>query len=132
MSLPLFNRAALITMGSWYIRLALESMGAKLCFSLPFFRYWSYIIATNSKRVKVVFWSKKVCRGDNILLRFPENEGGPGNPSTPIHISAFHTTNFQSSSAMRGAEFHGNTHCDGPTRTRSIVAISCRHLNVTC
>ena len=52
-------------------------------------------------------------RGENILLRFPENKGGLGNPSAPIHVNAFSTTNFRSQSAMRGAEFHGNTCRDG-------------------
>ena len=67
-----------------------------------------------------MFRSQKVCRGDNILLRFPENKGGPGNPSAPIDVNAFHTTNIRSSSAMRGAEFHGNTRRDSTTRIRSI------------
>ena len=30
--LPYFDRAVLITIGSWYYASALESMGAKLCF----------------------------------------------------------------------------------------------------
>ena len=68
-----------------------------------------------------MFWSQKVCRGDNILIRFPENTGGPGNPSAPIQVNAFRTTNFRSSSAMRGAEFHGNTRRDSTTRILSIV-----------
>ena len=48
-----------------------------------------------------------------ILLRIPENKGGPGNPSVPIDVNAFRTTNFRCCSAMRGAEFHGNTGRDG-------------------
>ena len=41
-----------------------------------------------------MFWSQKVGRGDNILLRFTENAGGPRNPSAPIDVNAFRTTNF--------------------------------------
>ena len=78
------------------------------------------VLATNSKRVKVVFRSQKECRGDNILLRFPEDKGGPGNPSAPIHVNTFRTTNIRSSSAMRGAEIHGNKRRDGTTRILSI------------
>ena len=68
-----------------------------------------------------MFWSQKVCRGDNILLRFHENKGGPGNPFAPIHVNTFRTTNIRSSSAMRGAKFHGNTGRDGPNRIPSIL-----------
>ena len=70
--------------------------------------------------VKVAFWSQKVCRGDTIMSRFTENTGRPGNPSAPIHVNAFRTTNFRSSSAMRGAEFQRNMHRDSITRILSI------------
>ena len=36
--------------------------------------------------------------------------GERGNPFSAIRDNAFHTINFWSASAMRGAEFHGNTH----------------------
>ena len=45
------------------------------------------------------------------MIRSTTNKGGPGNNSAPIDINAVHTTNFRSTSAMRGAEFHGNTRC---------------------
>ena len=67
-----------------------------------------------------MFWSQKVGRGDNILLGFTENAGGPRNPSAPIDVNAFRTTNFRSPSAMRGAEIHGNSGRDSTTRIRSI------------
>ena len=70
-----------------------------------------------------MFWSQKVCRGDNILLEFTEKTGGLGNPSATIHANAFRTTNFRSRSAMRGAEIHGNNRRDGATR---IPSIECR------
>ena len=38
--------------------------------------------------------------------------GGRGNPFSAIGANAFRTTNSQSQSAMRGAEFHGNTRRD--------------------
>ena len=62
-----------------------------------------------------------MCRGDNILRRFIENTGGPRNASAPIHVNAFCTTNFWSSSAMRAAEFHGNTRRDSTTRILSYL-----------
>ena len=65
---------------------------------------------------------QKVSRVDCFLLRIPDHAGGPGNPSAPIGFNGKSATNFQSSSAMRGAEFHGDTRHDGPTRIRSIEA----------
>ena len=54
------------------------------------------------------------------MLRNTDHKEGPRNPSAPIGFNAFRTTNFRSSSAMRGAEFHGNSRCDGLTRIPSI------------
>ena len=47
------------------------------------------------------------------MLRCTKNVGGRGNPFSAIGANAFRTTNSQSRSAMRGAEFHGNTRRDG-------------------
>ena len=69
---------------------------------------------------KSLFWPQKISFGNNIMLRFPEIKGGPGNPCAPIDVNAFRTTNFRSSLAMCGAKFHGNTRRDGPTRILSI------------
>ena len=55
-----------------------------------------------------------------LLLRIPDDKGGPGNPYAPIGINAFRTTNFWYRSAMPGAEFHGDTRLDVPTRIPSI------------
>ena len=71
-----------------------------------------------------MFCSQKVCRGDDILLRSTENTRWPGNLSAPIEVNAFRTTNFRSSSAMRGAEFHGNTRRDSTTRILSIGVVN--------
>ena len=68
-----------------------------------------------------MFRPQKVSRGETFLVRFTENTGGLGNSSASIDVNAFHTTNFRSQSAMRGAENHGNTHCDGPTRIHNIL-----------
>ena len=82
---------------------------------------WLILVqSTNSKREKVFFWSQKDSRGDYFLPRSAEKSGGWGNPFSAIDINAFRTTNFRSSSAMRGAEIHGNTRRDGPTRILSI------------
>ena len=70
-----------------------------------------------------MFWSQKYGRGDDFWLRIPDDKGGPGNPSAPIDVNAFRTTNFRSRSAVRGAEFHGNTRRDSTTR---IPSIQCR------
>ena len=67
-----------------------------------------------------MFRSQKYGRGDAFWLRIPDDKGGPGNPSAPIDVNAFRTTNFRSRSAMRGAEFHGNTRRDSTTRIPSI------------
>ena len=40
-------------------------------------------------------------------------------PFSPINVSAFCTTNFQSRFAMRGAECHGNNRRDSTTRIPS-------------
>ena len=68
-----------------------------------------------------MFWSQNVCRGGNILLKCTEKTGGPGNVTAAIPINAFRTTNFRSRSAMRGADFHGYSGRDGPTRILSIL-----------
>ena len=70
-----------------------------------------------------MFRPQKASRGDTFLVRFTENKGGLGNSSASIDVNAFHTTNFWSQSAMRGAENRGNTHCDGPTHIHSIANI---------
>ena len=67
-----------------------------------------------------MFWSPKHSRVHHIFIRSTENSGGRGNPFSPIDVNTFRTTNFRSQSAMRGAEFHGNSPRDGPTRIRSI------------
>ena len=79
------------------------------------------VLATNSKRVKVVYWSQKVSLGNYFFLRLPDDKGRPGNPSAPIDVNAFCTTNFRSRFAMLGAENHGNTRRDGPTRILCIT-----------
>ena len=53
-------------------------------------------IGLNSKRVKVVLWPENSSVGSYFLLRIPDHKGGPGNPSAPIGINAFRTTNFRS------------------------------------
>ena len=75
---------------------------------------------TNSKREKVLLRPQNVSRGGYFLVRCTENSGEQGNPLFAIGTNAFRTTNFRSWSAMRGAEFHGNTRRDVPTRIRSI------------
>ena len=47
------------------------------------------------------------------MLRSAEITGGRGNPFSAIGANVFRTTNCQSRSAMRAAEFHGNTRRDG-------------------
>ena len=69
-----------------------------------------------------MFSSQKYRRGNYFSIRSTENSGGRGNPFSTIGINAFRTTNFRSSSAMRVAEFHGNTGRDSTTRILSIVA----------
>ena len=71
-----------------------------------------------------MYCPQNVKNSNYILLRIPENKGGPGNPSTPIDVNAFRTTNFQSRFALRGAEFHGNNHRDSTTRIPSIAGTS--------
>ena len=39
---------------------------------------------------------QKVCDGNYFLLRIPDDKGGPGNPSAPIDVNPFRTTNFRS------------------------------------
>ena len=65
-------------------------------------------------------WPQNVCRGDNFLHRSTENWGGRGNPIFATGANAFRTTNFRFLSAMRGAEFHGNSGRDSTTRILSI------------
>ena len=67
-----------------------------------------------------MFGPLKVCRGIYLLLRIPDDRGEPETPTAPIDVNAFHTTNFRSTSAMLGAEFNGNTHCESTTRILSI------------
>ena len=67
-----------------------------------------------------MFSSQKYRRGNHVFLRSTENSGGRDNPFSTIGINAFRTTNFRSSSAMRGAEFHGNTGRESTTRILSI------------
>ena len=67
-----------------------------------------------------MYGPQKVSVGNYYLLRIPDDEGGPGNPSAPIDVNAFRTTNFRSRFAMRGAEFHRNTRHDSTTRIPSI------------
>ena len=52
--------------------------------------------STNSKREKVVFWSQKGCRGDDFLLRIPDDKGEPGIPSAAIGFNGKSATNFRS------------------------------------
>ena len=73
-----------------------------------------------------MFWPQKASR---VILFGSDKPKIRENRETPlfaIDVNAFRTTNFRSRSAMRGAEFHGNKHCDGPTRIRGIeVSIHC-------
>ena len=79
-----------------------------------------------SKQEKVSFWPQNISIRGYFLLRILDDKGGPGNSSTPIDVSSYPTTNFRSQSAMRSAEFHGNTPQDSPTRILIIVdAILC-------
>ena len=68
-----------------------------------------------------MYWPQNVSRDYNLLIRSIIHEGGPGNPFAPIGFNGKSATNFRSSSAMRGAEFHGNSGRDGTTRILSIV-----------
>ena len=91
--LPYFDRAALVTIGSWCYTSALNSMRAKLCFHCCSVNIGpSY----TQERVKVVFCPQNVKNGNYILLGIPENKGGRGNPSAPIDVNAFRTTDFRS------------------------------------
>ena len=54
------------------------------------------VLAINSKRVKVLYDPQKVSISNHFWLRIPDHKGGPGNPSAPIAINAFRTTNFRS------------------------------------
>ena len=67
-----------------------------------------------------MFWPKNVNVGSYFLQRIPDDKGGPRNPSAPIDVNAFRTTNFRSSSAMRIAEFPWVTLRDTTTRILSI------------
>ena len=70
-----------------------------------------------------MFWPQIISFRNNIMLRIPADKGGLGNPSAPIDVNMFHTTNFRSSSAMHVAEFHGNSHRDSTTHILSIAEI---------
>ena len=86
---------------------SIEAYGSKTLFSLlfrkigPCYKY---------------FWSQNDIIGNYFMLRSTNHKEGPRNPSAPILVNAFRTTNFRSSSAMHGAEIHGNTRRDCPTR----------------
>ena len=67
-----------------------------------------------------MFLPQNVCMGSYLMLRIADQKRGSRNPSAPIGVNAFRTTNIRSQSAMRGADFHGNTCRDGPTRIPSI------------
>ena len=71
----------------------------------------------------MLFWLQNVSNDSFFLLRIHDDKGGPGNPSAPIDVNAFRTTNFRSWSDMRGAKFHGNTRGDGPTRICSTLLV---------
>ena len=60
-----------------------------------------------------MYGPQKFSRGYIFLLRSTENAGGRGNPFSAIGANTFRTTNSRSRSAMRGAEFHGNTRREG-------------------
>ena len=72
-----------------------------------------------------MYWPQKVGRGVYFLLRCTKNMGGRGNPFSAIGANAFRTTNSQSRSAMRGAEFHGNSRRDGQPAYRVYTAAAC-------
>ena len=59
-----------------------------------------------------MYGPQKVDTGDDFLLRLTKNTGGQRNPFSTIGFNGESTTNLRSSSAMRGAEFHGNSGCD--------------------
>ena len=68
-----------------------------------------------------MYWPQKFSRCYHYLLRSTDNAGGQGNPFSAIGVNAKSATNFRSSSAMRGAEIHGNTRHDSPTHICSIA-----------
>ena len=76
-----------------------------------------------------MYWHQKVGRGGYFLLRCTKNVGGRGNPFSAIGANAFRTTNSQSRSAMRGAEFHGNTRREGQPSYPVYPTISCDTVN---
>ena len=69
-----------------------------------------------------MYGPQNVIIGSYFMLRITDHKEGQRNPSAPIDVNAFRTTNFRSRSAMRGAEFHGNTRRDSTTRILSIYA----------
>ena len=69
-----------------------------------------------------MFRPQKVKEHKYFLLRIPNDNGGPGNPSAPIDVNALRTTNFRSSCAVW--HFTGITRRDGPTDIRSIALLS--------
>ena len=80
------------------------------------------MLATQSKQVKVLYDPQNIITSSYFLRGFPNHQGGPGNPSAPIGFNGKSITNIRSRSAMRGAEFHGNTRRDSTTRILSILS----------
>ena len=66
-------------------------------------------------------WPQHFSRGYTFLLRSTENTVGWGNPFSAIGVYAKSATNFRSSFAMCGAQFHRNTRHDSQTRILSIT-----------
>ena len=64
-----------------------------------------------------MYGPQNVIIGSYFMLRITDHKEGQRNPSAPVD-NAFRPTNFRSRSAMRGAEFHGNT--------RRVVLLCCR------
>ena len=71
-----------------------------------------------------MYWPQKFSRGYHFFGEKYRKCRGPGNPFSAIGVNAKSATNFRSSSAMCGAEFHGNTRRDGPTRIHSIAVVT--------
>ena len=79
-----------------------------------------------------MYWPYNFSRGSNFLLRSTENAGDRKNHFSDIGVNAKSATNFRSSSAMRGAEFHENTRRDGPTRISSIRSEAPVQIDTNC
>ena len=82
---------------------------------LPYFDRAAVIVIEVLQKVsekKLSFGLKKIILFIGVIHFSSEittNKGGPRNPSAPIDVNVFRTTNFRSRFAMRCAEFHGNT-----------------------